>query len=123
MPAQQRVWCRDCSDFPQGCPAHAVSPHGQAPAILVGQTQPTTPKLPAQEPVLFDQIGDRLPLPAVQAAGQHQEHHLERRGVDHKAELISRAGLSDVGRVVEHYGIASKREDWSSDVSPLKTAA
>jgi pantoate kinase len=25
--------------------------------------------------------------------------------VDHEAELISRAGLKDIGRVVEHYGV------------------
>jgi CheY-like chemotaxis protein len=33
------------------------------------------------------------PFPAFQPAGQHQQHHLERRGVDHEPELISLAGL------------------------------
>ena len=42
------------------------------------------PKLAPQEPVLLDQVGDRLPLPAVQPAGQHAQHHLQRRGVDHE---------------------------------------
>ena len=30
---------------------------------------------------------------------------LQRRGVDHGVELISRTGLKDVGRVVEHYAL------------------
>jgi hypothetical protein len=30
---------------------------------------------------------------------------LQRRGVDHGVELISRAGLKGVGRVVEHYAL------------------
>jgi hypothetical protein len=37
-------------------------------------------------------------------AGQHAQHDLQRRGVDHESELISRAGLRDISRVVEHYG-------------------
>jgi len=43
-----------------------------------------------------------LPLPAVQPAGEHAQHHLQHGGVDHKPELISRAGLKDVGRAMEH---------------------
>ena len=57
-----------------------------------------------QYAVLFDQVRDGLPLPAVQPAGQHTQHHLQRRGVDHEPELISWAGPKDVGREMEHYG-------------------
>ena len=74
-------------------PAHPIRSGGQPAAIVIGQTQPPGPKLTSQEPVLFDQVGDRLPLPAIQPAGQHTQHHLQRRGVDHGSELISRAGL------------------------------
>jgi hypothetical protein len=35
-------------------------------------------------------FGDRLALPAVQPTGQHQQHQLQRRRVDHEAELIIR---------------------------------
>jgi hypothetical protein len=42
-----------------------------------------------RKPVLFNQVRDGLPLPAVQPAGQHAQHHLQRRGVDHESELIS----------------------------------
>ena len=70
---------------------------GQPAAIVVIQAHPSGPKLARQEPVFFDQVGDRLPLPAIQPAGQHAQHHLQRRGVDHEVELISSARLTDVG--------------------------
>jgi hypothetical protein len=53
-------------------------------------------KLTPQESVFFDQVRDRLPPPA-QPTGQHAQHHLQRRGIDHKPELISRTVLKDVG--------------------------
>ena len=105
MPPQQRVRRRDRGDLPEGRPAHPVRTGGQPAAIVVSQAQPPGPKLAPQEPVFFDQVGDRLPLPAVQPAGQHAQHHLQRRGVDHGVELISPARLTDVGRVVEHYAV------------------
>jgi len=40
---------------------------------------------------------DPLPLPAIQPAGEHIQHHLQRRGVDHEPELTSRPGWKDVG--------------------------
>jgi predicted 3-demethylubiquinone-9 3-methyltransferase (glyoxalase superfamily) len=70
-----------------------------------------SPKLAPQEPVFLDQVGDRLPLPALEPAGQYAEGHLQRRGVDHGVELISSAGLTDVGRVVEHYGAAWRLDE------------
>jgi len=92
MPAQQRVGRGDGGDRAQGRAAHPVRPRGEPSAIIVGETRSPDPNLSPQEPVLFDQVRDRLPLPAVQPAGQRARHHLERRGVDHEAELISRAG-------------------------------
>lgn len=53
------------------------------------ETQSTSAKLTAQEPVLFDEEGDGVPLAAVQSTGQHTEHHRQRRAVDHEPELIS----------------------------------
>jgi hypothetical protein len=49
----------------------------------------------AQEPVLFNEVGDCLPLSPIQPSSEHAQHHLERHGVDHEPELISRAGLKD----------------------------
>jgi hypothetical protein len=106
MPSQQPVGRRDGRDLPQGRAAHPVCPRRQPSAIVVGQTQPTPAKLATQEPVFFDEVGDRPLLPALQPASQHRQDHLQRCGVDHEPELISRAGLKDVGPVLEHYGVA-----------------
>ena len=103
MPPQQRIGRRDRRDLPQGRTAHAVRPRSQPSTIVVGETRSAGPKLTPQEPVLFDQVRDRLPLSAVQPAGEHAQHHLKRRGIDHGAELTSRASLKDVGRELEHY--------------------
>ena len=62
------------------------------------------PELTPQEPVLFDQGRDCLPLSAVQPAGEHAQHHLQRREVDHEAELHHGTSLKNVGRELEHYG-------------------
>jgi hypothetical protein len=88
---------------------------GQSTAIVITEAQSLLPELAPQEPVLFDQVRDRLPLPAVQPAGEHAQHHLQRRGVDHGVELISRTGLKDVARVVEHYAM-----DFSTGTTPRR---
>ena len=46
-----------------------------------------------------------LTLRRTSPAGQRPQHDLQRRGVDHESEPISRAGLRDVSRVVEHYAL------------------
>jgi hypothetical protein len=74
MPAQQRVRRRDRSDLSQGRTADLVRPRGQSTAIVVRQSQSPVPELSTQEPVFFDQIRNRLPLSAVQPAGQHAQH-------------------------------------------------
>jgi hypothetical protein len=66
-----------------------VRSRGQAAAIVIRETQPTSTKLTPQKPILFDQVRDGLPLPAVQPAGQNHKHHLPRSGVGHEPELIS----------------------------------
>src|SRR5215470_15516939 len=63
---------------------------GQPTPIRVGEPQPTSTKLTPQQPVLFDEVRDDIPLSAIQPAGQHHQHHLQRGEVDHEPELISR---------------------------------
>jgi hypothetical protein len=46
--------------------------------------------LPPEEAILFDQIGDHFPFPAIQPAGQREEQQAEDRDVDHAWQLISR---------------------------------
>ena len=61
-------------------------------------------KLTPQQAVLFNQVRDCLALSTVPPASQHTQHDLQCGGVDHEAQLISRADLKNVGRIVEHYG-------------------
>jgi hypothetical protein len=70
---------------------------GQSSTILVAETQSTPAELATQGSVFFNQVGDRYPLPAIQPAGQYPQHHLQRRGIDHEAELISQARLNNLG--------------------------
>jgi hypothetical protein len=89
MPPEQRVGRRDCGNLPQGRTADPICSRGQPAAIVIRETQPPSTKLTPQEPILLEQVGDGLPLPAVSPAGQHKQHHLQRGGVDHEPELIS----------------------------------
>jgi hypothetical protein len=107
MPPEQRIGRRDRRDLLQGRTAHTVRPCSQPSTIVVGETRSARPKLTPQEPVLFDQVRDRFPLSAVQPAGEHAQHHLERRGVDHGAELTSLARRKEAGRELEHYELAA----------------
>ena len=105
MPPQQRVRRRDRGDLPEGRAADTERQGGQPAAIVVSQAQPV-PSWHRRS--RFPRSGsDRLPLPAIQPAGQHAQHHLQRRGVDHGVELMSSARQTDVGRAVEHYGVVT----------------
>jgi len=92
-------------------------------AILRSEMKSAGPKLAPQEPVFFDQIRDRVPLPAIQPAGEHAQHHLQRRGVDHGVELVSRAGLKDVGRVVEHYAHSAEARHFDAGTMAMRSPA
>jgi hypothetical protein len=105
VPPKQGVRRRNRGDLPQDRTADSVRSGSQPTAILVRETQPTPTKLTPQKPVLFDQVHDGLPFLAIQPAGQHTEHDLQRNGVDHWPELTSSAGVNDIGRDVEHYGL------------------
>src|SRR5215471_730719 len=105
MPAQQRVRRRNRGHLTQGRTPNPVRPRGQASAIVIREAQSPRPELASQEPVFFDQVGDRFPFSTPEPAGQHQQHQAEGRGIDNEAELILRADLKDVSRIVEHYGL------------------
>jgi hypothetical protein len=83
--------------------AQPVRPRCQSSTIVIGEVRSPRPKLAPQKPVFFDQVRDRLPLPAIQLAAEHAPHHLQRRTVDHEAELVSREALKDLGREMEHH--------------------
>ena len=50
-------------------------------------------QLPLEQAILFDQVSNRLPLQAIQPAGQHQQQQLEGRGVNHEREVISATAI------------------------------
>src|SRR5215831_3572617 len=54
-------------------------PRGQASAIVIGEAQTAVPSW-RRRSRLFDQIRDRLPLPALQPASEHAQRHLQRGG-------------------------------------------
>jgi hypothetical protein len=108
---RSRLWAKAGdygSDRAQGSAAHAVHPRGEPSAVVVGETQWTSKKLTPQKPVLFDQVRECLPLPAVQPAGQHTEHHLQRHGVDHERSLPT--GPQDSDREMELRGYYLSRQ-------------
>jgi hypothetical protein len=74
VPPQQGVWRRDCGDLPQGRTADPVRAGGEPTTIVVREAQPTSAQLLPQEPVLFDQVRDRLAFAAVQPVRQHTQH-------------------------------------------------
>lgn len=88
MPAEQRVWRDDRRNLTQRPTTHPKRKYGEPPPVVIVQTQTPPTQLPAQEAVFFDQVGQRLPLPALEPAGQNQPQHLEGGG-DHERELIS----------------------------------
>ena len=67
-----------------------VGPDGQSPAVVICQPQAPPAALPPEEAILFDQIGERLPLPMIEPTDEGQEQQPKDRHVDHERELIPR---------------------------------
>ena len=61
-------WCNDRCDLAQGRSAQPVRTYGEGSAIVVTQPKPTSPELLSKNTILFNQIGERFPLPAIQPA-------------------------------------------------------
>jgi hypothetical protein len=72
-------------------PAGALAQPDVADRHPSGAGPPT--QLPAQETVLFDQVGERLPLAALQLTGQDQQEHLDGCRGDHEREPISQPAV------------------------------
>ena len=89
VPSQQRVRRHDRRDLTQGLPTQPVGPYGQSPAVVVCQSQAPPADLPPEEAILFDQIGERLPLPMIEPTDEGQEQQPKDGHVDHERELIS----------------------------------
>jgi hypothetical protein len=70
VPTEQRVGRDDRGDLAQRPTADPERPHGDPSPVVTRQAQAPPTKLPAQEEVLFDQVGDRLPFSAFEPAGE-----------------------------------------------------
>ena len=106
MPPENRVWGDDRGDVAQRSPAQTLAAHGQPASFIIGQLEPTSTQLPAEDPILFDQVGHRLLLLAGQPAGQSGEKKPRGRDVNHSGSLHHRPRFGPprpLGRVVEHY--------------------
>src|SRR5262249_55960512 len=58
--------------------------------LVVRQTQASTTDLPPQDAILFDEIGHRLSLSAIEPASDGVEQQLKDRHVDNERERIPR---------------------------------
>jgi hypothetical protein len=73
VPPQQRVWRDDLRDVTQGRSTQLVSKYRQPSPIVVGQPKPASSELSPEDTILFDQICERPPLPAIQPADDGEE--------------------------------------------------
>ena len=64
-------------------------PVRQAPPIVVCQPQAPHTDLSPKKAILFNQIGQRLSLPAIEPADDSEEQQAEDRKLDHEREPIS----------------------------------
>jgi hypothetical protein len=75
-------------------PAQFLGPNGQAPALVVVQTQPIVSELLAQHAVFFLQVIDHVALVLVQAAGKWDQKESKRVQWDtHRDSVTSRSGV------------------------------
>ena len=90
LPASARYDSRDDRrNVAQRLASQPVSPHGEPAPVVIGETQAPPTQLPPQEAILFDQIGERLPLPMIEPTDEGQEQQPKDGHVDHERELIS----------------------------------
>jgi len=91
VPSQQRVRRDDRRDLTQDLPTQPVRPSGESPTVIVCQSQAPPTDLPPEEAILFDQIGERLPLAVIEPSDDGQQQQPKDRHVDHERALISHA--------------------------------
>jgi hypothetical protein len=90
MPPQDRVWCHDGGDL-QDLSSQPVPADRQASQVGIRELDPLLTQLASKDAVLLHQIRERLPLLAIQPAGEDGEHHVESRRVDHDGSLLTRS--------------------------------
>ena len=76
MPAQDRVRRHDRTNLAEHLPAQSLPSHGQAPAFIVGETNPPALGFALDDPVLLLDVGDDVLLVAVDPTGQRHKKPL-----------------------------------------------
>jgi hypothetical protein len=77
VPPQDRVWRHDGGDLTQDLPSQPMPADRQASPVGVSELEAPLTQLASKDAVLLHQIRDRLPLLAIQPAGEDGEHHVE----------------------------------------------
>jgi hypothetical protein len=111
MPTEQRVRRDKCRHIAQRLSAHTVGAGGQPSPVVVGQPKPASAELSPKDTVLFNQIGERLPLSAIQPADDTEEQKAEDRDVDHERELISHDSVNASAHRRSYRGTIRARHD------------
>jgi ectoine hydroxylase-related dioxygenase (phytanoyl-CoA dioxygenase family) len=107
VPPQECVGRHDRGDLTQGSTSQPDRARGESSSVVVCQAQTSSAQLRSEHAILFDQVGQRLPLLTIHPADQDSEPHLESRHVDHVRESISQAEnglIRTVDRVVGQFG-------------------
>jgi hypothetical protein len=65
VPPQQRVRRHTRGDLAQRATPHPDGARREPPPVVIGEAKASPTQLPSQEAVLFDQVRDRVPLPAL----------------------------------------------------------
>jgi hypothetical protein len=70
---RQRIGGDDGGDLVQPPTPQPVRPNGEPSPVVIGQAQAPSVELPSQEAVLLDHVGQRLPLSAIEPAGDDHQ--------------------------------------------------
>lgn len=89
MPPEERIRGNDRRNLTQRLTSQPECPRGESPSVIIREAEPAPAptQLRTQDAILSEQIGQRVPLLAIQPAGQDGEPHPESRYIDHGASL------------------------------------
>ena len=90
MPPENRVGGDDGGDLEQPSTSQPVPAHGEPAPFVIAEPQPPPTQLTPKDSILFDQIGQGLPLLTMQPAAQRANKNPQGGNVDHGGSLHHR---------------------------------
>jgi len=96
VPTQDRIRRHDRTDLAEHLPAQNLSLHCQAPAFIVGETNPLALEFCPEDPVLFLDVGDDILLVSVDPARKRHEKQLPCLKCFHEHDSTCRMALRNV---------------------------